>query len=279
MTDSQRRTDTVEDDIPIGLPKLDRVAKSVHFNIVRHWLEDCDDRHGNCAPKWPMGYCPKRLLYFGENDECRLVETQSLGRRREFLKYAALSHPWGLPQQHHHFKSTKTNCFEFLAAIEPDRLPANYQDAIRVCRAALGIHYLWIDSICILQAADGDAGDFHDEAAFIQDIFANAYCVIAASSARGTSSGFLKPRKPSEPLCLPRKSRNGSQDGKYYISDVLDDFENDVLDGPLTERGWVMQERALARRTLFFTANQTYFECRQGIRCESLSRMRWYGIV
>jgi hypothetical protein len=273
MIGSQRQPDIPGNGIPIGLPKLDRAAKFGHVKIIQQWLKDCDSSHDNCAPTWPLGYCPKRLLYLGETDECKLVETQSLGRKRHSLKYAAFSHPWGLPQQHHHFKSTRMNCPGFLAAIELDQLPANYQDAIRVCRV-VGIQYLWIDSICILQAADGDAGDFHDEAAFIQDIFGYAYCVIAASSAQGTSSGFLKPRMPSESLRLPMKSRDGQSDGSYYISDVLNDFEKDVLDGPLNERGWAMQERALARRTLFFTANQTYFECGRGVRCETLSKLR-----
>ena len=226
-----------------------------------------------------LEYCPRRLLYLGDSgvDQCKLVETKTMDGAARTVKFAAFSHPWGSDEVHEHFKSTKANCQEHLAGMDVKKLPANFQDAIRVCRG-LEIQYLWIDSICILQAADGDAGDFKDEAAFIQDIFSSAYCVIAASSAQGTSSGFLKSRKRSQVLGLQVKNALGDKTSSYHLSDVIDDFENDVLDGPLNERGWVMQERALARRTIFFTANQTYFECGRGVRCETLSKLRWYAI-
>jgi hypothetical protein len=41
----------------------------------------------------------------------------------------------------------------------------------------------------------------------------------------------------------------------------------------LNKRGWVLQERALARRTIYFTARQTYWECGCGVRCETLTRL------
>jgi hypothetical protein len=41
----------------------------------------------------------------------------------------------------------------------------------------------------------------------------------------------------------------------------------------LNRRGWVLQERALSRRIIHFTATQTYWECGKGVHCESLTRM------
>lgn len=245
------------------------------MKIIRQWLEDCERTH-QCVPTGRLGYCPKRLLDLGDKDDtrCKLVETQSLREQRHYIKYAAFSHPWGVAEDHHHFKSTKANSPDHLIAIELDQLPVNYKDAIHVCRA-VGMRYLWIDSICVLQPADEDPGDFQDEAAFFQDIFSSADFVIAASSAQGTSSGFLDPRRKSQLLNLPMKATEGGTAGNYYISNVLDDFEKDVLDGPLNKRGWVLQERALARRTIYFTANQTYFECGRGVRCETLSKLQW----
>jgi hypothetical protein len=46
-----------------------------------------------------------------------------------------------------------------------------------------------------------------------------------------------------------------------------------VLGGELHSRGWVLQEHALARRTLFFTEHQTYFECGNGVRCETSTKL------
>jgi hypothetical protein len=58
-----------------------------------------------------------------------------------------------------------------------------------------------------------------------------------------------------------------------YVCDAIDDFNRDVENGQLNRRGWVLQERALARRTIYFADRQTYWECGQGVRCETLTKM------
>jgi len=151
-------------------------------------------------------------------------------------------------------------------------LPDTFNHAVIATRH-LGIRYLWIDSLCVLQ---GDDGDFDEEVERMQSIFSSAYCVIAASSAEGTSSGFLNPRPDRKVVNFQRRSKDGTSNGLLYISEFLDDFEHDVLDGPLNKRGWVLQERALARRTIYFTNKQSYWECGDGIRCETLTKMRKY---
>jgi hypothetical protein len=42
-----------------------------------------------------------------------------------------------------------------------------------------------------------------------------------------------------------------------------------LLDGPLLKRGWVVQERILAPRTLHFGTNQLFWECRHHQACET----------
>jgi hypothetical protein len=54
---------------------------------------------------------------------------------------------------------------------------------------------------------------------------------------------------------------------------MIDDFKTHVLDGALNFRGWVVQEQALAQRTVFFTEHQTYWECGEGVRCETMTKM------
>lgn len=156
-------------------------------------------------------------------------------------------------------------------------LPANYRDALRITRS-LGIKYLWIDSICVIQKEgdneNDDQGTFVEEAPYMQDIYSSAYCVIAASNAAGMWSGFLRDREERMVVSIPVDRKSNKSQSYYYISEVVDDFEKDVLESPLSRRGWVLQERALARRTIYLTDNQTYFECGHGIRCETLSQMK-----
>jgi hypothetical protein len=140
-----------------------------------------------------------------------------------------------------------------------------FQHAV-VATRELGLEYLWIDSLCIIQGPDGD---FDAEAKRMEDVFSSAFCVIAASSAHGQNDGFLD-RQVRHPGCLTFEQRGMPP---IYVSRFIDDFSTDVLQAPLSQRGWVLQERVLARRTFYFTERQTYWECGRGVRCETLTRM------
>ena len=99
------------------------------------------------------------------------------------------------------------------------------------------------------------------------DVYSGAYCVLAASCAADHYDGFLKPRSRREHVTVEHDGE------KYYICETIDNFKRHVLDGALNLRGWVLQEHALARRTIFFTEHQTYFECKDGVRCETSTRL------
>jgi hypothetical protein len=171
-------------------------------------------------------------------------------------KYVALSHRWGdMPEN---AVTTPANIERRLKRIPLDELPPSFQHAIAVTKA-LRCNYLWIDSLCIMQGPDGD---FVEQADKMETTFSGAHCVIAACSANGAKEGFLVPQEtPFVKI------------GNLCIAAVTDDFERDVLSSGLNKRGWVLQERALARRTIFFTDSQMYWECGGGIQCETLAAM------
>lgn len=183
------------------------------------------------------------------------------------MQYIALSHPWGNSPPNDHFCTTTANISERLSkGILIDKLPDTFKHAVRVTQA-LGLQYLWIDSLCIIQ---GDDGDFATEAKHMETVFSSAYFVIAASRAKGTSSGFLDERRSRKFVRFEAKSTGLP----FYVCEAIDNFQRDVIEGPLNKRGWVLQERALARRTIYFTEHQTYWECGEGVRCETLTRMK-----
>lgn len=176
--------------------------------------------------------------------------------------YIALSYPWGHPP---HFVTTRANFLENKDGMGVSKLPATFQDAILTTRA-LGKQYLWIDGLCIIQGPDGD---FQIQAKKMETIFHSAYCVLAASRAYNQKDGFLGRRQPREYVTV--KQAPGAS--AFYICENIDDFASDILDGHLNKRGWVLQEHALARRTIFFAERQTYWECGDGVRCETMTRM------
>jgi hypothetical protein len=112
--------------------------------------------------------------------------------------------------------------------------------------------------------------DWKYEATRMEGIYASAYCTIAATSAVDSSAGFLNRNVSSEYIYAQNTA--GEQ---FYICNNMEDFDNDVEQAQLNMRAWVMQERILARRTIHFSANQTYWECGEGIYCENLTKLKW----
>lgn len=199
-------------------------------------------------------------MHVNSHGPIRLYETRPV----DSLQYVALSHQWGMGP---HFCTTRANIGAHKEAIDFEDLPATFQHAVDTTRE-LGLEYLWIDSICIVQGPDGDS---HEEAKRMEDVYSSAFCVLAASSARGQNDGFLHPRDQNN-QCLTFDS--GASLPRIYVSRFMDNFNDDVLEAPLSKRGWVLEERALARRTIYFTNRQTYWECGRGVRCETLTKMQ-----
>jgi hypothetical protein len=103
----------------------------------------------------------------------------------------------------------------------------------------------------------------------MEEYFGSAYCTIAATSAKSSTEGFLIPRPAGQCVKVP-----GPLGAPLYVCNVIGDFRGDVEEGILNQRGWVLQERALSRRTIHFTTTQTYWECGIRVGCETLTKMR-----
>ncbi|KAH6629798.1 hypothetical protein C7974DRAFT_472500 [Boeremia exigua] len=255
-------------EIQVGLPQLPTAGSWAHLEIVRQWLENCDT-HPECARRLASSHhstpqkptdMPTRLIDVGQfGDEKVYLREKSFDSNAEWI---ALSHQWGEPP---HYSTEPHNLEKRKGGMALAELPATFRDAVIVTRE-LGHRYLWIDSICIVQGA---SGDFHSESKRMENIYSGAYCVLAASCAKDHGSGFLQPRRQRDFVTLtPTKS-----DTSVYVCEPIDNFKEHVLDGALNRRGWVLQEHALARRTVFFTEHQTYFECGRGVRCETMTKM------
>ena len=100
-----------------------------------------------------------------------------------------LSHRWGTDEQ---IVLTKASLPEMSKRIDVANLSQTYQDAIAITRS-LGLRYLWIDSLCIIQDS---MLDWQTEAAKMGDIFKSSVCTIAASWASSKSEGCFFDRGP-----------------------------------------------------------------------------------
>jgi hypothetical protein len=148
-----------------------------------------------------------------------------------------------------------------LSKIEIGDLPTNFQDAIYLTRE-LGISYLWIDSLCILQDSKQD---WMRESATMGSVYAKAYCTIAGTGAPNPYDGVFKTRNP---LRYSECNLFMSQTKRIFVQpkelDPQSLFIAEVDKGPLNMRAWVLQERLLSTRILHFGPTMLFFECCTG---------------
>jgi hypothetical protein len=214
----------------------------------------------------------------------RIVEREEVESLPDH-RYIALSHPWGAKPHFcswsDEFANDPKNPWAANNSISINRrgirdkdLPATFQDAVSTTRA-LGVRYLWIDSLCLVQDKISTL-----ELSQMESVYNSAYCVLTASWATSQNSGFLKTstaqaaeKAAGRKREVVRVQPEGSEH-PVYVCEVVDDFEAHVINGSLNKRGWILQERALARRTVFFTKQQTYWECGRGVRCETMTYMK-----
>jgi hypothetical protein len=135
---------------------------------------------------------PTRLLEItlGKNDRYAVRLCKTTGQS---LVYAALSYIWGGPQS---CQTLKRNIDEYLQHIELQKVPKTILDAIH-CTQTLGLKYLWVDSLCIIQDS---AEDKSREIGLMSTIYKNAYVTISAAKATSCEEGFLEPRTSVENL-------------------------------------------------------------------------------
>jgi hypothetical protein len=153
-------------------------------------LIECELRHSNCI-KTSDSILPARVIDVGSSTDSfvRLHISQNL----EEGQYSALSYCWGGPQQ---YVMTNSNIEAMKAGIPLDALPLTIQDAVLVTRD-LGLHYLWIDALCIIQ--DNENDKMH-EIEQMGKIYKRSTVTIAAANTTCAQDSFLFDR-PFQSLC------------------------------------------------------------------------------
>jgi hypothetical protein len=258
----------------VDLPVVPRnTPPTVAQNLILEWVRDalavCVSTHPNCSQDASTTFLPTRLIDVGTAKSqwvTKLVLSTDL--LRSGLQYVTLSHKWGKEEI---TVLTTENIHMFQTNICVDELPRTFQDAITVTRD-LGVRYLWIDSLCIIQ---NSKTDWRTEAATMQDVYSNCLLNIAASMSDKPSQG-LRSHRSSE-TCDPVHIRARFGQDEQVYSCYYDAWGDIAGVAPLNRRGWVVQERLLSPRTAHF-ASSTFWECRTTRTSEvNPSGSDWHG--
>lgn len=181
-----------------------------------------------------------------------------------------------------------------LTGIPRHMLSKTFKDTIKLLRK-LGIDYVWIENMCIIQ---DDPADWTAEAVKMGIIYENSLLTIAATISKDGNVGLYY--TPS-PKFLIVKWSGSLPDGRPMLVNAMRHVthfagsktfterkvlvreedperekevfrllneEDKIPDHPLLWRGWVLQEQLLSRRVLHFTRRELVWECRTHARCQ-----------
>ncbi|KAF2179715.1 HET-domain-containing protein [Zopfia rhizophila CBS 207.26] len=242
-------------------------ASSASLETAMNWLQQCTRSHSLCgsSANRPL---PTRVLNV---DQSSVFLYESKG---EPARYACLSHCWGPPQGAKMLRTTKDTLAQFKKDIPWQQLPINFQHAISFARR-LGLVWIWIDALCIVQ---DDPLDWEKEAAQMASIYQNSYVTLGATKSSHADGGFFTTEhdRLHAATKTPAKLVLNEFTTPIYAEEL---FEHVTLfpgftqhhkhtPFPLLQRAWVYQERLLSPRFLHFTPYELNWECREINECE-----------
>ncbi|KAH7140161.1 heterokaryon incompatibility protein-domain-containing protein [Dactylonectria estremocensis] len=236
---------------------------------VLKWLDGCNLEHNaTCSGLRWSSENPSRLVRIVSESElqlCTLGDTPT--------KYVALSYSWGtkvLTEQEilqmEHGQTTHGNIKSRHGSFPLSDLPSTLRDAISFCRL-VGLSYVWVDSICIIQDAN-DRSDFEREAPKMHQYYGNAYFTLAVCSNFKATDALLASRTAfSHPI-------RASSLGGLWVSTPDRSMAEMLSHSPLSKRAWTLQEESLSPRILYWTPQRMYWSCAQVQHIESTVQER-----
>jgi hypothetical protein len=229
---------------------------------ARQRLQDCVDSHASCDQE-SIPELPTRVLDLRPDADdmmnVRLLRTQGLNAR-----YACLSHRWSKPAA---LTTVKSNYVSHTKGIGWDVLPKTFIEAITIAQD-LGLRYLWIDSLCIIQ---DDEDDKSHEIARMSSIYTNSYITIAATHSESSMHGCYSTGSLNHQdyrLSLSKQHDATTVEMDLHVREKITHIGEERAMTPLLKRGWVCQERLLSPRVLHFCEKELIWECRESSSCQ-----------
>ncbi|KAI1135697.1 heterokaryon incompatibility protein-domain-containing protein [Hypoxylon sp. FL0543] len=248
-----------------------------NVEMMRRWMDDCKFNHKECVVSSDP-WVPTRLLEITYSDgdvNLRLVETSNPPIRRD-SPFAALSHMWGDMTANPPLCTLSSNYEQLKKLIPAKSLPQNFLDTALAC-VRLGIRYMWIDSLCIIQDS---VEDWRHEAVLMHLVYRNAEVTVVATSATSSHDGFLQRSLDAIPAVKiaysiehPGATVTNESANQYMIvcreKNPEERHRMFAVNGSRwNTRAWTMQERSLSTRSIHFCRNRIFYECRNCLRSE-----------
>ncbi|KAF4417454.1 hypothetical protein FACUT_12199 [Fusarium acutatum] len=208
--------------------------ETINFPLIKYWMEYCNKNHlKRCKPDEFTPPPNFRVINCREPKDIINREVPEVTTPPDNCKYAALSYVWG--------------------NIE-DKFPQVVKDSIKVAHE-LECEYLWVDRLCINQAAEDP--DKQEQIKRMDEIYSQAIFTIIDAAGTDCTSGLAG-------ITFPRTSnpvqRCVQVDGVKLTYLGTPPAEK-IRSSTWASRGWTYQEGLLSHRRIFFTNEQVMFQC------------------
>jgi hypothetical protein len=220
------------------------------LELAAGWLQICQEDHEMCMPSIDeQPTLPSRVIYIDPDESKAPYLHESKG---DHGYYVALSYRWGTTQK----GELKDNVYyDYRHSIPLESISRTPRDAIRITRG-LGIRYLWVDALCIIQDSDVDKDK---ELGVMGDIYRNATVTIAAANGDHADSGLFKIRdvRAYRPCPIFRYEDEDGREVRVFAARL----DHEVQNSPLDTRAWTFQEEILSTRILKFGPDSLRWSC------------------
>ena len=233
-------------------------------SVGRSWLKECEENHGaKCSvPGWASAVDrPEFLRVVDVKNYC----VKPIGDPRR-CRYIALSYVWGecntvtLTRTNQDILKKNNSLLQWLSPTQQTIV-----DAIEAVRA-MGVDYLWVDVLCIVQDDRNDAQQHIDK---MDQIYSSALATIVAADGNDVSHGLVGIKSiGNEPGGKPREVSPASAkiSDTLYLCAPLSTREYRIDASKWNSRAWTYQERLLSRRLITFINGEIIWYCR-GMTC------------
>ncbi|KAL6903180.1 heterokaryon incompatibility domain-containing protein [Trichoderma evansii] len=268
------RSELAAKEVACRPPSLFPASKETIMTI-KNWLQECSETHSECQQlqnniKSPgqLASGPRRLLHLSGNASHPQIRLQENHPGSKVPQYIALSYCWGGDQA---FKLLNDLVKVWVKDMPHAQLPQTIKDAIQVTMY-LGIQYLWIDALCIIQDSDQDKAE---QISCMAEIYEQAHVTISAARATAVPEGFLHSRyiDGEQGFRMPFTC----EDGQPSAVILWQGREPDAWE-PIDKRSWCLQESILSPRVLEYGTHNIRYHCARSRSDESkLQSDGWIG--
>ncbi|KAK7942730.1 uncharacterized protein PG986_011843 [Apiospora aurea] len=232
-------------------PMSDSTESDECFALAVEWINDCNNHHDCIPKHKASPYFPTRLIDLSplkpekvemadimrspsteasgtvaqmkplfrrpsDLDDIKLkVVSASEARKGGSDRYVTLSHCWGNAQQFGYVNPPRLTMDTLLTytgeGMRIGHLTLTFRQAVDFAARIPSVRYIWIDSLCIIQARDGldnkdneAYDDWKRESREMFRVYSESYLNISATASENSAGGFSNPDR--EAICGQMKS-------------------------------------------------------------------------